>query len=194
MRLFTSLTTLLITSCLAFPALGAWQLDSDQSQVSFVTTKKTDIAEVHHFEKLNGTISDNGKVKFVVNLASVNTAIPIRDERMQKFLFETTKFAKASFTTQVDLAFIKAMPAGQQKQLTIEGQLELHGKSQAVKTRVQLVKLTQERILVNALKPVIINAGQYDLAAGVAKLREIANLPSISNAVPLTFSLTFVDK
>ena len=56
---------------------------------------------------------------------------------------------------------------------------------------LQLIRLGDDRILVNSAVPVIVNAAEYDLAAGVEKLREVAGLPAISNAVPVTFSLVF---
>jgi len=36
-----------------------------------------------------------------------------------------------------------------------------------------------------------VNASQVGLLAGIEKLRELAGLPSISPAVPVTFSLIF---
>jgi hypothetical protein len=41
-------------------------------------------------------------------------------------------------------------------------------------------------------RPVVINAGEFELTRGVEKLREIAGLPSISPVVPVQFSLYFV--
>ena len=38
---------------------------------------------------------------------------------------------------------------------------------------------------------VVVQAGDYALATAVEKLREIAGLPSISTAVPVTFALEF---
>lgn len=190
MRLLLALLIL----CLSFPALSAWQLDNSQSSLHFISTKKGDVAEVHHFEKMNGNVQPDGKVTLAIDLASVNTNIPIRDQRMRDFLFETTKFSKAVFTTDVDLGFISALPVGVQKQLTLAGNIALHGKKQAVEAKVTIAKLTKDRLLINAVKPVLLNAKQFELAAGVAKLQEIAGLPSISNSVPVTFNLLFVDK
>ncbi|WP_308873603.1 hypothetical protein [Thiothrix subterranea] len=45
---------------------------------------------------------------------------------------------------------------------------------------------------VTTVAPIVLNAADFDLAAGVTALREIAELPSISNAVPVTFFLNFV--
>jgi hypothetical protein len=45
--------------------------------------------------------------------------------------------------------------------------------------------------MVSSRKPVIVNAASVDLADGIEALREVANLPSISKAVPVSFVLTF---
>jgi len=47
-------------------------------------------------------------------------------------------------------------------------------------------------VRVSTLSPLIITAESVGLVAGVESLREIAGLPSISRAVPVTFSVKFV--
>lgn len=42
----------------------------------------------------------------------------------------------------------------------------------------------------NSFQPIIVNANEFDLVAGIDKLREIAGLSSISQAVPVSFVLT----
>ena len=55
-----------------------------------------------------------------------------------------------------------------------------------------VTRIAADRILVTTLKPLVVNAGALDLADEVEALREIAGLPSISKAVPVTFVLQFV--
>ena len=54
-----------------------------------------------------------------------------------------------------------------------------------------VARLSDTRVLVASRKPLIINAGQFDLLGGVEKLREVVGLPSISPAVPVSFVLAF---
>ncbi|REL36946.1 YceI family protein [Thalassotalea euphylliae] len=193
MRRLLILTALVNCLSLLFslPVFAGWQLNSSESQLSFVTTKNSEVAEVHSFENLTGDINKQGQVSFKISLASVNTAIPIRDERMQKYLFKLDTFASADFIGEVDIRFIEALPAGQVKYLPLSGNIHLHGNKQAVTMKVQLIKLARNRFVVNTVKPLIMNANQYNLAAGVEKLRTIAGLSNISNAVPVTFNLLF---
>ena len=67
----------------------------------------------------------------------------------------------------------------------------LHGTQLSVTLDLNVARLSETRVLVSSRKPVIINAGQVGLAAGVEALREIAGLPSISPAVPVTFLMYF---
>jgi len=51
--------------------------------------------------------------------------------------------------------------------------------------------LSETKLVVSSMKPIIINAQRFALVDGVKKLQELAGLPSISNAVPLSFVLSF---
>src|SRR5699024_7325351 len=85
-------------------AFADWTLLNDQSSLHYVSIKSTDIAEMNSFNKLSGTVTDQGVVSFDVHLASVDTGVAIRDERMQAMFFEVTQFAQASVSGDVDLA------------------------------------------------------------------------------------------
>ncbi len=54
-----------------------------------------------------------------------------------------------------------------------------------------VTKLSAGRFVVASLRPVIVNAAAFELAAGIEKLREVAGLPSIGGSVPVSFVLTF---
>jgi hypothetical protein len=53
------------------------------------------------------------------------------------------------------------------------------------------VTLDGGRMMVTTISPLIINAADFDLAQGVLELAKIAELPVISEAVPVTLSLVF---
>jgi hypothetical protein len=54
-----------------------------------------------------------------------------------------------------------------------------------------VAKLGRQRLLVTSERPLLLNAADVGLADGVERLREIAGLPSISPAVPVSFVLLF---
>ena len=170
---------------------AGWQLENESSQLNFVSTKAKDVGEVHRFTHLTGSVSEEGVVVLEINLASVDTLIPLRDERMRNMLFQVGTFPTASLTGQVDLEAIRAMPVGSSARQSLTLNLDLHGKTQPVDAEVNVARLSQNQIQVSSFKPVIVNAASFDLLGGIELLREAAGLPGISAAVPVTFVLTY---
>ena len=180
----TLLLGILSTGLLCSIAQAAWTLNGEQSSLHFATVKNATVSEVHHFKTLNGAISDDGKASLTIKLDSVDTANPIRDERMQKQLFETEKHPDASFN--IDLGS-EAIKSGAQ---TIVGTLSLHGVEKEVSTQV-FVEQDDKQITVSSLAPVVIAAPDYGLDGSVEVLRELAALTSINLTVPASFRLVY---
>lgn len=175
----------------AAPAYAQWTLNNDESSMNFVSIKASDIAEVHKFNKLAGVIEDDGSVSVEVELASVDTLIPVRDERMRDVLFEINVFPVATITAKIDPALNTSLTPGEMTVVTSEVLMELHGEAAPTVVDLQVIRLSEDRILVTSARPVVVNVGMFNLVDGVEQLREIAGLPSISKAVPVTFSLVF---
>ena len=74
--------------------------------------------------------------------------------------------------------------------MSIEAKINLHGKTQTKVFNVLVAKLSETKIVVSSLQPVVVNGSEFELAAGIEKLREIAGLSAISQAVPVSFVLT----
>jgi polyisoprenoid-binding protein YceI len=186
-RYIIILATLFISS----NALAQWDIVNDESTVNYVSIKKSTVGEVNSFKGLNGTIDGNGKISVDIDLGSVETNIPIRNERMKTMLFEVASFSKANISAALDPNKLDKMKIGETYKDSISFNLSLHGVSNEMVTDVRVVKLEENRILAVSVSPIIVNADQYNLSKGVEQLREVANLPSISTAVPVTFSLIF---
>jgi polyisoprenoid-binding protein YceI len=172
------------------PVQADWSLDNDRSTLSFVTIKADHVAEVHTFDVLSGSVADNGDVEIAVELASVNTLIDIRNERMQAMLFETGLFPEAGITANVDIDGLAELDVGSTQAVQIAFQLDLHGQSNSYTADV-LVSRLEGGIVAATIKPVVVTADSYALVTGVEALREIAGLPSISRAVPVSFVVVF---
>jgi len=177
---------------LAIPAHADWALDNSGSRLSFVTIKAQDVAEVHTFETLSGSVTADGVATVSIELASVNTLIPIRDERMREILFITDVFPTATVSARLDVEKFQNLPVSTSSVLTTELLLSLGEAKLPVTAELLVSRLAGDRILVTSLKPIIVNAGSVALAEGVEQLREIAGLPSISRAVPVSFVLQFI--
>ncbi len=177
-------------------SLGAqadWQLKGDDSSVNFISIKKSAIAEVHLFKQLSGSINNNGEVKVSIDLASVDTNIAIRNERMKSLLFDVNKFATANILAKVDSGKLKAMKKGDFYQEDFDIVLSLHGIEKKITTAINVVKLADGSIRVSSVHPVIITAQDFGLSEGVEALRVAANLSVISTAVPVTFNMVFAE-
>lgn len=166
-----------------------WNVANDESKVNFVSIKKGDIAEVHHFKSISGMLNEKGEFKLMVSLASVDTNVEIRDERMGSLLFEVDKFPKLTLTAQVDTKLLDSLSVGDSTITTVEGQVDLHGKKVKLPFTVSIAKLSDSNLLVASAMPVIVNSDSFGLTQGIEKLREIAGLSAISKAVPVSFIL-----
>lgn len=176
---------------LSLVAHAGYKLDSAKSSLHFVSIKKGTVGEVHSFEKLNGSISDEGVANVNIELASVKTNIEIRDGRMKSLLFETDVFPTAGVSVSIGAAQLASIEVGDVVTMPLALTLDLHGISKVIQTELQIIGLGGGVLLVNTIKPVMLNAFDYRLGEGVKKLMEAANLPSIASAVPVSFSLVF---
>ncbi|QQX78499.1 YceI family protein [Shewanella sp. KX20019] len=168
---------------------ASWKVTNDESNVNFISVKKGDIAEVHHFKNIAGTLNDKGDFELSVSLASVDTSVEIRDERMGSLLFEVDKYPKLTLTAKVDTKLLSSINVGEMKVATIEGVVDLHGKKVNLPFTVSIARLSDTHLFVASVMPVIVNSDSFGLTRGVDKLREIAGLSAISKAVPVSFIL-----
>lgn len=190
-RSFTKKVAFLTSiALLAGSAQAQWSLDNSASTLSFVTVKADHVGEVHTFDQLSGSIDDRGNVEIMVELASVNTLIDIRNERMQSMLFETNLFPRAMITGDVDLASFTEMSPGASITAQVEFELDIHGVSNSYNTELIVTRLANG-VFASTSKPIIVTAASHGLVDGVEALREIAGLPSISRSVPVTFNVVF---
>lgn len=173
------------------PVLADWVLDNDASTLSFVSTKAGNVAEVHHFGSLSGKVDGDGDVVITIAMESLDTGIPIRNERMLEMLFEAAEFPTATLNATVELASVEGLSAGESTGFVSEAQLMIRDQSTNLTVDLLATRLDPDRLQVASRAPMIVNAGQLGLLGGVEALRDIAGLPSISPAVPVSFILIF---
>ena len=177
---------------IAAPAQAEWVLNSEQSALSFVSTKAINIAEVHRFGTLTGGVDADGQVSVTIDLGSVDTNIELRDDRMREMLFDTSTYPTAQVSAKIDSAAIEALEPGESADMPVEANLSLHGNERPVTMDVKVARTGDHSLLVTTNRPVIINAPEYRAGRRrVEALRAIAGLDSISLAVPVSFVLAF---
>ncbi|VVN15465.1 YceI family protein [Pseudomonas fluorescens] len=185
-----SLTFLLLASA-ALTARADWYLDGESSRLSFVSTKNANVSEVQRFLVLHGKVEPEGLAQVEVELESINSGIPLRDERMRKELFQIDRFADAVITTKIDLRPINDLAPGAQLELRLPLTVDLHGKQHEYNAQMLATRLDDRRFQVVTLEPLVINAEDFDLAPGLETLRKMAGLSAISLSVPVSAVLIF---
>lgn len=172
---------------------ATWLLDNGDSFLNFVSTKNQHTAESHRFTQLSGEVSEDGMARVVISLASVDTGIDIRNQRMQDLLFQTGQNPEAVTTMDLNdtLPELLALTPGQSMRADMPLELEVNGQVEALMADVRVQRITGSRYLVASNQPMLITADQFGLSEGVEALREIAGLNTISLAVPVDFALFF---
>lgn len=175
----------------AASANANWYLDGESSRLSFISTKNPNISEVQRFLVLHGKVDPKGLAQVQVELESVNSGVPLRDERMRKELFEIQTFPEALITTQIDLRPINDLAPGAQLELRLPLTVDLHGKQHTYNAELLATRLDDRRFQVVTLEPLVINAEDFDLAPGLERLRKLADVSAISLSVPVGAVLIF---
>ena len=183
--------TFLLLAGAALSARADWYLDGESSRLSFVSTKNANVSEVQRFLVLHGKVDPQGLAQVEVELESINSGIPLRDERMRKELFQVERYPDALITTKIDLRPINDLAPGAQLELRLPLMVDLHGKQHEYQAELLATRLDDRRFQVVTLEPLVVNAEDFDLAPGLETLRKMAGLSAISLSVPVGAVLIF---
>lgn len=178
---------------IATSAAADWTLDPARSHLNFVSIKANEVAEVNTFDEIWGGVDDAGQAAITIKLDTVKTLIPIRDERMRQFLFETTNYSEAALTTRIDPKLIADLGVGEIAHIDAEANLSLHGQMQPMTLSMLVARLDAKTLMVVSSKPLIVDATKFGLSDGIEKLRDLAGLSSISRSVPVDFAITLIE-
>ena len=189
-KTLAKITLFAMTTWAFLSANADWQLDPAASDLYFMSIKATHVGEVHSFDTLSGKVDEKGAASLTIDLASVATLIPIRDQRMRDMLFQVDRYPTATVTAQIELDTLVTMPTGSEIDIELEADLKFKENTSQIMTKVKVSKLNEQKITVRTIAPVVLSAGQLQVTEGLEKLREIAGLPNISFTIPVTFNLT----
>ena len=190
-KLITTTIVSAFLASLSLSALGDWELVPGESDIAFATIKNSAVVESHTFERFSGEVTLSGAANIRVDLASVETRIPIRNERMGTLLFNIDQFPSLDINSKLDVKSLANMEEGASTHLEVPAKINLHGTEANILLPLVLTRLSSKRFQVVTTKPVIAYASQFGLTKGVEALRLIAQLATITPAVPVTFSLIF---
>jgi polyisoprenoid-binding protein YceI len=174
------------------PVTGsAWTLDPAASRLAYVSIKAGEVAENNRFDTLSGSVAADGTASLSIDLASVNTGVAIRDERMREVFFQVAENPSATVTARLDPERFAGLAVGQSVLRPLTAEVTVKGASAEVETEVLVTRVTEDRITVAPTAPVIVSTDMFGLTDELGELRALAQLPSITPAVPVTFTLAF---
>lgn len=183
---------LFITILLPIASQAEWALDNSKSSLSFSSIKNGSIIENHTFTRLEGNVDNNGLASLKVHLDTVETIIPIRNERMREMLFATKQNPFATVSIQLDADTINRLAtnsAGQE--IDVAGNLTMNGQSQRVAAKLIVAPTADGGVMVTTTQPILIAVTSWGMGDGIEALREVAGLMSITPVAPVSFNLKF---
>jgi len=162
----------------------SWLLNPELSTIAIITTKNNAVSEVSEFKKFKGSINQSHYLSIELDMTSLETNIPIRNERIDTHLFETKIFPRANIHTQLKPEDLKP---GIHK---VTFDVDLHGVSGILTAEFMVFEENGSKII-TLHKPLIVNASAFGLEQGITTLKNIAKLQSIDFTVPMHIVLTF---
>jgi len=172
------------------PFAGGWVLTADGSSLGFQSVKKQTVVEQSGFATFSGTIAEDGNAEIRIPLDSVDTKIDLRNVRMRFLFFEVFKFPEAVISARIDPAMLADLPTKRRMTLTLPYTLSLHGVTKELVSDVTVTLITDDLVNIASVGTIPINAVDFDLLGGIAKLEEAANV-TITPTGSVTFDFLF---
>jgi hypothetical protein len=170
---------------------GDWTLDAAGSRLTYVSIKAGEVAETNRFPRLSGSVAPDGTASLEIDLASVDTGAELRDERMRDIFFEVADNPKAAVTAKLDPAAFAGLAVGQSRVRPLKASVSIKSVTSDVEAEVLVTRVAENRVTVVPTAPIIISTDMFGLTDELGELRALAQLPSITPAVPVTFMLAF---
>lgn len=161
------------------------------SQINYVSVKNNVIAENNTFTGIAGSITEGGSIAISIDLASVETHVDIRNQRMRDIFFEVADHPTALITGELSASDVAQLDAGVPLERSVPLTLSLHGSEASVEANLRALAVGGE-MFVTTLEPILLSADDYGLGAGVVALQEIAGLKAIASTIPVTVNLRLV--
>ena len=180
-----------VACSLATTAFADWTVEDDWSFLSFVSTKKQHVAEKHVIQGVTGNLSEDGSIEVKIDLRTHTSGVDIRDGRMADILFNVAATPEAVFVGEVNMDEVSVLTVGQSIPVLVEGDLTIGEMDNFVDFEVLATRVSEDRVVVTTVEPVIVDSVDYALDGRIESLRQLAKLDVISLSVPVYFNLSF---
>lgn len=185
----------LVALAAAFAALGgmataqSWTLNGEASKVAFGSIKSNEVGEVHSFSGLSGSAQPDGTVMVEIDLSTVETLIDIRNERMVEYVFQNVP--KAVINAEIEMEEVNGLGVGESTVVEAFGSLTLVGNELDIDAEMYVLRVSETQVMVTTNDMIMLSTEEIGINAGVDKLMELAELPSITRVSPVTLRLMF---
>jgi polyisoprenoid-binding protein YceI len=166
-----------------------WTLNAEMSNVSFASIKNNYNGESHSFSSVSGTVAADGTAEITLDLASVETNIDIRNERMREFVFKSAP--SATITAALDMNELNALGVGQGMDMETSGTLSLLGVENELDASLYVMRIAQDTVMVTTNGMIMLDVDDAELTGSIDKLQELASLDGITRVSPVTLRLVF---
>lgn len=167
-----------------------WASVDDSSRIAFGSIKGNDTGEVHHFNKVSGTVSEAGELRIDIDLSSLETNVDIRNERMGKLIFQEGK-ATATITGELDMDEVKNLKPGDTSIMEVTGTLKFLGDENEFDAEMIVARLTEDRVLVANADFIMVSTEDLGINDGIDALMKLASLPGITRVTPVAVRMVF---
>lgn len=167
----------------------SWTLDSEMSNISFGSIKNDYAGESHRFKDVSGSVDDTGMVRIEIALASVETMIDIRNERLAEFVFKNSP--TATITAQLDMNTLSGLAVGDAATTDVTGTLNLGGTDVELDASFFVMRVQDDQVLATNEGMIMLSTEDAGIDAGIDKLQELASLDGITRVSPVTLRLIF---
>ena len=179
----------LILFCLPVDAAD-WQLNSERSAISYLSSKQATVEtplmfESNLFREFSGTINGT-QVELVVELDSLDTKVPIRNERVAEHVFLSKQYPQATVSATVDdigqLSYARKQ---------ISATLTMRGQSRDLQAEVIIERSDPQTLRIQTTTPVLVDANAYGMLDGFSTLKQLVGLMQIPTTIPVSLHLVF---
>lgn len=168
---------------------NGWTLDAENSKISFGSVKNHYNGESHSFAEISGSVSPSGEAVVAIALASVQTNVDKRNERLIKHVF--TAGPTAELSAQIDMDAMASLPVGGMTNMMVEGDLTLLGEPIPLDVSMFAVRVAEDKVVVMSDDLIFLAADEAGLDTGLDTLADLAGLDDITRAVPASLRLVF---
>ena len=172
---------------------ASWLVNPKNSIIQFDSTKilKTGkkITEPNTLSSVKGRIDQQGRFDIDIDLDSLETHIPIRNDRVKKYFFHTERQRYAKIRGELSPKNLKLLNSFDGEVTTTQAfTLNINGVQLPV-TGEFIFNHTDKNTSIQSSKPIVLSIQDLHAESGLYKLIRLAGLDTISFEVPVKVNL-----